>query len=138
LTRIAHYSPILLLCAIVAWAGDVRALEEGECDMPSNVEISHCLGGLLTRDDAVLNRVYKQAMASIDTDDYMEPSDRETWKKTLRNAQRAWIAFKEIDCGELIFYEWWGGTGSGIAALACKIDLTRSRTADLTARYELE
>ncbi len=127
-----------LIAAICLAAGSARAIGEDECNLSSNVEISQCLSELLKQEDAELNRVYKLAMASIDKADYVPDAERGNWKTTLQKAQRAWIAFKEADCGELILFEWWGGTGAGIASMACTIDQTRSRYRDLKSRYELE
>ena len=36
------------------------------------------------------------------------------WKETIVAAQKAWVTFKESDCGA-VEYEWWGGSGAGIA-----------------------
>lgn len=77
-------------------------------------------------------------MSSIGKADYMDANQRGKWAETLRDAQRAWIAFKETDCGELIFYEWWGGTGAGIASLGSQIDTTRARANDLKSRYQID
>ncbi len=133
--------PRTLTATAVIWlalAVPASAVDDKECDRPSNVEISACLSALLKTADADLNRVYKQAMASIDQADYMDADERENWKTSLQNAQRSWIKFKEADCSELIFYEWWGGSGAGIASLGCQIDATRLRVDDLKSRYQID
>jgi uncharacterized protein YecT (DUF1311 family) len=127
------------LCAIVTatvlFAAPASALEPDECELPSKVEISACMSALYKQADAELNAVYKRAMASIDEADYMDAEERDKWKTSLRDAQRAWLTFKEYDCGELIYFEWWGGTGAGTASLECQIDATRLRTSNLKSRY---
>lgn len=128
----------LLVLACLAGAAPAIALEPDDCDLPSNVEISACLSGLFKEADTELNQIYKKAMSTIDKADYMDAEQRDKWADTLRDAQRAWITFKETDCGELVFYEWWGGTGAGIASLGCQIDATRARAGDLKSRYQID
>ena len=129
-------------CAVlttgVLLASSAFAMEPDECDLPSNVEISACMSALYKKADADLNAVYKRALASIDEADYMDAGEREKWTTSFRDAQRAWVTFKDADCGELIFFEWWGGSGAGIASLDCQIDATRIRTLDLKSRYRID
>jgi uncharacterized protein YecT (DUF1311 family) len=114
----------------------VRA-EIAECDSNrmSNADLGNCLARVLRRDDAALNRAFQAALASIDQETHLTAEQRNQWKDALRRAQRAWIAFRDVDCGEMIGWEWYGGTGRSAAELTCQVERTRARTADFRQRY---
>jgi len=110
---------------------------KGPCDdAASTVEISACFERELKKADADLNRVYSAAMRSIDASSEMDAKVRDAWKAGLRDAQRAWITFRDNDCKQTVPYEWYGGTGAGGAVLSCLLDLTQERTKSLRQRYE--
>lgn len=70
--------------------------------------------------ERALNLVYQQLLPVLD-------SARRT---RLRAAQRAWIAFRDAECG----FRWSaevGGTDAALIATGCRIALTGSRTDDL-------
>ena len=53
-------------------------------------------------------------LRSVSDADYLTPEQRSAWKKELREAQRAWVQFKEHDCNGAV-----GGTnGEAARALA--------------------
>lgn len=107
-----------------------------DCKDPvSTVEINFCLEKELQRADVELNRAFQGALAFIDTHDEMSAAARSEWRTALRSAQRAWIAFRDADCGEPVGYEWYGGTGMGAATFGCSLEKTRARTKDLKERY---
>lgn len=85
--------------------------------------------------DKKLNEAYKAALAYIDKDDDSSPDDKANWKSELKNSQKAWIAFRDADCGDLIVLEWHKSTGMSAAINACQYDKTVQRTVDLTSRY---
>ncbi|MBZ6078648.1 lysozyme inhibitor LprI family protein [Microvirga puerhi] len=96
---------------------------------------SECLDKALKAADSELNAVYKKAQASIDKSDMMNAEQRRSWKQALQKAQRAWVGFRDADCGEPVGYEWFQGTGMGPATLACNLEKTKIRTQELTDRY---
>lgn len=100
--------------------------------------MNYCSEQEYNKVDAELNRVYQQVLAGIDTHDDVEAERMKAWKDALKAAQRAWVAFKEKDCGELIGYEWYGGTGSTSASLGCMIQKTETRIKELKERYEVQ
>jgi len=101
----------------------------------TNVEFKDCLYRQYLAVDRELNQVWKQVIAAIRKSDYLEPKTRKAWEGRLREAQRNWVRFKEIDCNEAVGYEWWGGTGAGSAISFCLIRHTVLRTENLTERY---
>jgi uncharacterized protein YecT (DUF1311 family) len=102
----------------------------------STPELNWCSEQELEKADRKLNEAYKRVLAHIAAVDTMTTSEREKWANAMREAQRRWIAFRDQDCGEVIGYEWSGGTGMTGAMLGCKISKTETRTKELEERYE--
>ena len=76
--------------------------------------------------DAELNRIYKMARESCDSEG----------KERLKKAQLAWIKYRELCCeAEASIYE--GGSMSGLVHINCMIDLTKERTVRLRV-YDVE
>lgn len=96
---------------------------------------SECLDKALKAADGELNSTYRKAQTVIDKSDLMNADQRRNWKQALQKAQRAWVAFRDADCGEPVGYEWFQGTGMGPATLACNLEKTKIRTQELTDRY---
>ncbi|MGH6737268.1 MAG: lysozyme inhibitor LprI family protein [Methyloceanibacter sp.] len=68
-----------------------------------------------------------------DDADHLTEEQRDAWKQGLREAQRAWVEFKEHDCNGAVLYEWWGGAGGAISS--CLLEHTQARTKDLRELY---
>jgi uncharacterized protein YecT (DUF1311 family) len=98
-------------------------------------EIAACAADDLAEADAELNATYRRALESIKAANHLNTNQRRGWERALREAQRHWLAFRDKDCGEVIGWEWFGGTGMGTASLACKAAKTRARTDEIKARY---
>ena len=128
-----------LAFAILLCVGASPALADmSECDSyASNVEMSQCALQQYEAADAELNDVWKQVVASIkatDTD-VMPTSEMQKWLGAMTDAERAWATFKDNDCKGGVSYEWYGGTGAGLAVSTCLYDHTVQRIKDLRARY---
>jgi uncharacterized protein YecT (DUF1311 family) len=122
---------LLLVAAGPAFADDdVPGCENAS----SNVEIGSCVSAAYQKADEALNAFWPKVLARIDAADYVPPADRNTWKQTVIAAQRAWIDFKQADCGA-VAYEWWGGSGAGIAETTCLYGHTARRLEQLEERY---
>ncbi|MEZ5874677.1 MAG: lysozyme inhibitor LprI family protein [Hyphomicrobiales bacterium] len=120
----------------LAWLGCASAVLAQDCDSAgSNVEIKNCLAMAYDKADAELNAIWPQVLASVDQADYLTAEQRAAWKTELREAQRAWVQFKEHDCNGAVLYEWWGGSGAGGAISSCLLAHTKARTDDLKSRY---
>lgn len=98
-------------------------------------ELAFCAEIGLKRADGELNVVWRQALGVIEQTSEMDAATRAKWTAALRDSQRAWIAFRDADCGEPIGYEWFGGTGMSLATTTCLEEKTKARTADLRQRY---
>jgi uncharacterized protein YecT (DUF1311 family) len=102
-------------------------------------EMNYCAGQDAERADAELNTVYRTAIASA------QEADREYARITqgnemrdsgpgeeasLREAQRAWVAFRDAHC-RLESFEARGGSMQPMLDAGCRATLTRARTAEL-------
>lgn len=89
-----------------------------------------CLQGELSFWDTRLNAAYGKRMAAAKAEDAEMARIRAATTSladTLKNMQRAWIAFRDASC----LYEqaqWMGGTGGGPATLACHLHETARQT----------
>lgn len=82
----------------------------------SMVDTSNCLQAAFQHADMDLNDTYRQIMAVLDREE----------KVNLRDAQRAWITYRDKACeAEATPYR---GSGRGIAEQACLEAITRQRT----------
>lgn len=121
---------------IVAGPASAQQAPRINCDAPSsNVEITWCAEQDFNAADAKLNDAYAHALHYIDAVDTMPAEQRRQWAAELKEAQRRWIAFRDQDCGEVVGYEWFGGTGMTAAMFACKLQKTETRTQELVDRY---
>jgi uncharacterized protein YecT (DUF1311 family) len=125
----------LLLCAVMiaAYPSTSRSdpsLGEASCGQQSSVtiEIVECLNTELSKADDSLNKVYglilrELAAGSIYPNESPFFAD---WKRDLVKTERAWAAFKDLQClveGELLE----PGTGMSIQTASCLVDLTNQR-----------
>lgn len=102
----------------------------------SNVEMGNCADAAFRKADAELNAVWKEVLASIKPDGGTITDDiAAAWKADLVAAQEAWVTFKDKDCNGARSYEYWGGSGRGLAVTSCLYEYTAARVADLKARY---
>ena len=87
----------------------------------TTVDIVTCQTEEMKLQDRALNAAYKKAMAAL-------PADQQA---KLREAQRAWLTFRQLDCA--VFYGKETGTMASIQAGGCMVTQTARRVADLEA-----
>jgi uncharacterized protein YecT (DUF1311 family) len=97
--------------------------------------MTHCGWQEFERADAELNEIYKDAISQIRATGGDLPAGADEWEKKLREAQRAWVAFRNLNCDELIAIEWGGGTGTSLATATCRTEMTNARIQTLRERY---
>jgi uncharacterized protein YecT (DUF1311 family) len=78
-----------------------------------------CISAELRRQDALLNENYRKLMASLST----------KRKKTLQEAQRAWLKFRDTNCD--FYYDPDGGTAARVDANECVLNATTDRAREL-------
>lgn len=123
--RRAMLPTLLTLLALPA------AAQEVDCaNAQAQVELTFCAEQDWQAADAELNDAYKAAMAAMkDVDSYLDARDRGA-AAYLRDAQRAWITFRDAACAAE-GYQMHGGTAEPMVIYGCRARLTRQRTEDL-------
>ncbi|MGB3313451.1 MAG: lysozyme inhibitor LprI family protein [Albidovulum sp.] len=99
-----------------------------ECDRQSQVEIADCLAGVEANVDRTVETALGLAMDSAKELDGV--TGRDAMAPALTVAQAAWTAYRDAEC-EAVGASFGGGSGTGIAIRACRIDLGRERVARL-------
>jgi len=102
----------------------------------STVEMNFCAEKDFKAADKDLNVAYANAVTFIKARDLEKPYDAKSFEEALRASQRAWLAFRDADCKDLIAQEWSGGSGTAAASLECMTAKTTERTKELKDRYE--
>lgn len=132
---LAAVATVLAACLAAPIAAQPKAAID--CDnAASTPEIAFCAAEDLKKADLELNAVYRAVLAEISRQTHLNTNQRRDWERAVREAQRHWLAFREKDCGEVIGWEWFQGTGMGGASLACKAQKTWARAAELKSRNE--
>lgn len=86
--------------------------------------------------DEMLNQVYGDLRADMRAIDIDAGPDALSRADALRDAQRAWIAFRDADCvfSWTMFQE---GTMRSLISAGCMLDMTAARALELHAHLEL-
>ena len=122
------------LCALPA-----RAEDKIDCEnAASTYEINTCADRELEKADAALNATYAKVLAKIAATNQEKPYDPKSWEEALRKSQRAWIAYRDADCKDLVPMAWTGGSGTSADVLGCLIEKTEARTKELEARFRAD
>ena len=131
--------PVALTAALAlgALAGVAHA-QDVNCDNPmAQQEMNFCAVQDFNASDAELNEIYPQARAQMREIDSALPDDLKGAEEALLQAQRAWIAYRDLAC-EAEGYSFRGGSMELLIVATCKDDLTRRRTQDLKSLFEME
>lgn len=110
------------------------------CD-GTQAEMNECAARDFARADAELNAEYRDSIAHARADDRgpdsgrVEGDDRPGEEATLREAQRAWVVYRDAHC-RLEGYSERGGSMESMVYDLCRAALTRARTAQLRPQPE--
>ena len=124
----------LLLALAVQDSLDDRAREYHCSEPQAQVEMNLCAEVDFERADAELNRVYREAIAAArqaDREIDRASDQRPTSEAVLREAQRAWVTFRDAQCTYEGYGEARGGSMEPMVASGCSARLTRERIAQL-------
>lgn len=128
-------SGLVLLCTCAAHPA--AADDAIDCtDASTTVEMNFCSDKDFKAADAKLNAVYQKVLAQIATSGLEKPYDSQSWEAAMREAQRAWVAFRDADCKGVVPMEWSGGTGTSSAVSGCMTQKTEERIKELSERYD--
>ncbi|MBK4215837.1 DUF1311 domain-containing protein [Paracoccus caeni] len=95
-------------------------------DGSTTVGISECLMAETKAWDGILNSQYSATREQYSSDGLPEK---------LQAAQRAWIAFRDADCG-FAYDKFGGGSMRGIASASCQLNHTARRALELKQMRE--
>ena len=120
-----------LLFGLLATPTQAQVLQDDPCPGYSGADVIgniDCMLDVLKKEDAALNAIWKQAMAN-----HPSGGDRDIHKQDIRKSQRAWIAFRDLDCeavSKVGIPKYWE-----LNRLSCLVAHTRARTATLKYIY---
>jgi uncharacterized protein YecT (DUF1311 family) len=117
--------PAIVLALLPALA---PALADQVCETGDDVATVDCLRSEYRLSDDELNRIWPRVLAEAPSG-----GDPEMHRQAIRDAQRAWIAFRDADCAAASTVgipRYWE-----INRLRCAIDHTRARTEALSRTY---
>lgn len=118
------------LAAMIVPSG-VFGQSKPNCDNPqTQVDMNICAGQDYKAADAELNDVYRTAIAAMKQADAGLPSDLKGAEKALREAQRAWLPYRDKTCRAYGFMAR-GGSMESMLVGRCLAELTRRRTQEL-------
>lgn len=120
----------LMAAMVVIGAGPVLGQEVDCQNAMTQIDMTQCASQDYEAADAELNLAYQAAIAVMASIDAGLSADQQGAENALREAQRAWITFRDQNC-LAEGYTWYGGTGQGMVELNCLARLTRVRTEDL-------
>jgi uncharacterized protein YecT (DUF1311 family) len=120
------------LLALTCFATPALA-QDIDCATTSvQMEMNFCAERDWQAADAELNRIYKAVMADMKAMDQSLPPDLQGAAQTLRDAQRAWITFRDTNC-RLAGYPMRGGSAEPLLIYGCLRQMTQDRSAELEA-----
>lgn len=116
---------VLLFLAAAIPVGYGQKKSEPCADMQTQTDMTICWGNQYKAADAKLNQVYRQFTAKLDDEE----------KAQLKNAQTAWLKYRDTNC-EFVADQYKGGTMRPMIAAICLADVTDNRTRELTAQMK--
>ena len=124
----------LLLGLALQGSLDARARENHCRDPQVQLDMNMCAEIDFERADLELNAAWRDAIAAARASDReidRQSDQRPTEEATMREAQRAWLLFRDAQCTVEGYEEARGGTMEPMVYSGCRARLTRERTAQL-------
>ena len=126
------FRSFLLLCCL---AVPVASQDVDCATAMAQVDLNTCAYQDWERADADLNAAYKRALALLEEWDANLPAAERGGAKALKEAQRAWIIFRDKYC-EAEGYAFKGGSAEPLLVYGCMRLVTEERTAHLAGMVE--
>jgi uncharacterized protein YecT (DUF1311 family) len=108
---------LLFFTLVLATTGSIP---NDPCPGTTTPEVNACQKVVSDQADADLNRYYQAALKRLKQDD-------QELARRLVASQRAWIAYRDAECGA-VYDNWSGGTIRTSMALRCQAQLSRLRS----------
>jgi uncharacterized protein YecT (DUF1311 family) len=119
---------VILLLALTTIPVAADPTLECSAAASSQVATADCLAEVEANVDGTIETALEFAMNSAKELD--DVTGRDAMVPALTAAQAAWVAYRDAEC-EAVGASFGGGSGSGIAIRACRIDIGRERVARL-------
>jgi uncharacterized protein YecT (DUF1311 family) len=129
----------LLLALALQGSFDARAREYGCNDAQTQLAMNICAELDFERADADLNAAWREAIAGVRVSDReidRQSDQRPTEEAKMREAQRAWLVFRDAQCTVEGYEEARGGSMEPMVYSGCRARLTRERIAQLGQSVE--
>ena len=126
----------MIALAVVALAAmQPVEVRQPNCDEAmSQIEMNDCAAIDFERADTELNAAWREALASAraaDAEIDRRYDQRPTSEAKLREAQRAWIVFRDAHCTVVGYEEARGGSMEPLSFDSCRTTVTRERIEQL-------
>ena len=115
---------ILVMTAIYCVAQEQKKTEPC-ADAQTQAEMNMCWGKEYKAADTSLNEAYRRFAAKLDDEE----------KAQLKNAQLAWLKYRDANC-DVVADQYKGGTMRPMIAAICLADVTNNRTIELKAQMK--
>jgi uncharacterized protein YecT (DUF1311 family) len=92
----------------------------------TKLEENRCYGEALSKAEVLLNRVYRLVIQELASGTNVPIDIFEDKRRTLVQAQRAWVQFRKAQC-DAEMQRFGAGSGQGEAQIGCTLSLTNDR-----------
>lgn len=123
--KLLTISGLLVLIFSVTLLGQNQGKKDPCADAQSQAEMNMCWGKEYKAADAKLNKTYQDFMSKLD----------ESEKIQLKNAQLAWLKYRDANC-DFVADQYKGGTMRPMIAAICLADVTNTRVNELKSQIK--
>ena len=114
---------LLIICATILSQNQEK--KDPCADAQSQAEMNMCWGKEYKAADAKMNKTYQDFMSKLD----------ESEKMQLKNAQLAWLKYRDANC-DFVADQYKGGTMRPMIAAICLADVTNARVNELKSQIK--
>ena len=114
---------LLIICATILSQNQEK--KDPCADAQSQAEMNMCWGKKYKAADAKMNKTYQDFMSKLD----------ESEKMQLKNAQLAWLKYRDANC-DFVADQYKGGTMRPMIAAICLADVTNARVNELKSQIK--
>ena len=127
------FMAIALLSATAGFSTPAAAQGEPDCKAPqTQADMTICAGKDYEKADKQLNAEYQKLRKLLTERDKAADADGKGATDALVTAQRAWVAFRDANCG-LSGFQARGGSMEPMLISSCLADMSRKRADELKA-----
>ena len=123
--KLATISGLLLLILCATILSQNQEKKDPCADAQSQAEMNMCWGKEYKAADAKMNKTYQDFMSKLDESERMQ----------LKNAQLAWLKYRDANC-DFVADQYKGGTMRPMIAAICLADVTNARVNELKSQIK--